>query len=45
VALWHRGGDYPCFDDLWRIMSEAEWREHLRGAGKIADGLRSLEEV
>jgi hypothetical protein len=36
--------DHPGFDGQWRVMDEAEQREHLRPGGRIADWLRSLDD-
>jgi hypothetical protein len=36
--------DHPGFDGLWRVMDEAEQREHLRLGGRIAEWLRALDD-
>ena len=36
-------GNYPGFDGHWRVMSEAERREHLRMGGRIAEWLSLVE--
>ena len=38
------GGDYPGFEGAWRVMSEAERREHLRLGGKIAEWLEGIKQ-
>ena len=37
-------GHYPGFDDHWRVVSEAEQRQHLFMGGRIAEWLCSLKE-
>ena len=36
-------GQYPGFDDRWRVVSEREQRDHLRMGGRIAEWLRSVK--
>jgi len=39
------GGHYPGFDGVWRILTEAEIRDHLRTGGPAARWLKSLDAV
>ena len=38
------GDDYPGFEGAWRVMSEAERRDHLRLGGKIAEWLKGIKQ-
>jgi hypothetical protein len=38
------GDDYPGFEGAWRVMSEAEQRDHRRLGGQIAEWLKTLNQ-
>ena len=36
--------NYPGFEGVWRVMSEAEQRDHRRLGGKIAEWLKGIKQ-
>jgi len=41
----NKPGKYPGFDSSWRVMSDKEREERIRMGGRVADWLKSLEQV